>query len=724
MESVQQRNLKKEIDEKLNDPVLRGALGRFAAEYPASRDKAFENVEDVDALREQFKNMKIGAVAHIEELADQFEAEAGKRGAKVFRAKDGDALKEYLINLCKEKGVKRIVKSKSMASEEIHLNKSLENAGLRVKETDLGEWIIAVAGQRPSHMVMPAIHLNKEQVAGYFSKELNREISTDIPYMVQVARQNLREEFLQADMGISGANFGIAENGAIGLVTNEGNARLVTTLPRIHVVIIGYEKLIPKIQDAACLLRILPRNGTCQLMTSYMTMVDGVTPTMVEKDGKWVEQDKELHIILLDNGRLKAAHDEKLKEIYNCLRCAACLNVCPVYTLVGGHVYGHIYAGGVGAILTALLNSVGDFEQFNEMCIGCRKCTEVCAGKINIPGLIDELRARAVKQHGLPFATRVVFENVLSNRKIFHSLLRVASIGQKPFQSGNVIRHLPLFLAGMAKDRSLPAIAATPLRDRISSLTRKIAKPVKKVAFFSGCNIDFVFPATGESVFKVLQDLKMEVVFPEGQSCCGKPVLGMGDRETAKGIAKRNIEVFEAANADVIVAACPTCAETWHQTYPELFADEPEWKKRAENIAHKVREFISFVSEEYAKAGRLGKTDGKTKITYHDSCHMRRGLGIYQEPRQILEAAPGYQFVEMKDCDKCCGMAGAFGVKYTELSMPILKQKIDNIKNSGAEVVAVGCPACMMQLQGGLDKQAPNIAVKHVADILAENLSR
>ncbi|MEN6412335.1 MAG: L-lactate dehydrogenase (quinone) large subunit LdhH [Veillonellales bacterium] len=724
MESVQQRNLKKEIDEKLNDPVLRGALGRFAAEYPASRDKAFENVEDVDALREQFKNMKIGAVAHIEELADQFEAEAGKRGAKVFRAKDGDALKEYLINLCKEKGVKRIVKSKSMASEEIHLNKSLENAGLRVKETDLGEWIIAVAGQRPSHMVMPAIHLNKEQVAGYFSKELNREISTDIPYMVQVARQNLREEFLQADMGISGANFGIAENGAIGLVTNEGNARLVTTLPRIHVVIIGYEKLIPKIQDAACLLRILPRNGTCQLMTSYMTMVDGVTPTMVEKDGKWVEQDKELHIILLDNGRLKAAHDEKLKEIYNCLRCAACLNVCPVYTLVGGHVYGHIYAGGVGAILTALLNSVGDFEQFNEMCIGCRKCTEVCAGKINIPGLIDELRARAVKQHGLPFATRVVFENVLSNRKIFHSLLRVASIGQKPFQSGNVIRHLPLFLAGMAKDRSLPAIAATPLRDRISSLTRKIAKPVKKVAFFSGCNIDFVFPATGESVFKVLQDLKMEVVFPEGQSCCGKPVLGMGDRETAKGIAKRNIEAFEAANADVIVAACPTCAETWHQTYPELFADEPEWKKRAENIAHKVREFISFVSEEYAKAGRLGKTDGKTKITYHDSCHMRRGLGIYQEPRQILEAAPGYQFVEMKDCDKCCGMAGAFGVKYTELSMPILKQKIDNIKNSGAEVVAVGCPACMMQLQGGLDKQAPNIAVKHVADILAENISR
>lgn len=718
------RNIRKEIEEKLNDEVLRGALGRFAEAYPTARAKAYENVEDIDALREQFKNMKINTVAHLEEVADKFEAEATKRGAHVFRAKDGDALKEYLIKLCKEKGVKRIVKSKSMASEEIHLNHSLEEAGLHVKETDLGEWIISIAGHKPSHMVMPAIHLNRQQIADYFSQELRQDIPTDIPYMVQVARQNLREEFLQADMGISGANFGIAENGAIGLVTNEGNARLVTTMPRIHVVIIGYEKLIPRIQDAACLLRMLPRNATGQLMTSYMTMVDGVTPTMVKnEEGKWVEQDKELHIILLDNGRLKAAHDDKFKEIFNCLRCASCLNVCPVYTLVGGHVYGHIYAGGIGAILTAFLHSMGDFEKINEMCIGCRKCTEICPGKINIPGLIEELRARAVKEHGLPFAARVVFENVLANRKVFHSLLRLASIGQKPFQSGKVIRHLPLFLAGLAKDRSLPAVADTPLRDRISKITKRIDKPVKRIAFFSGCNIDFVFPETGESVFKVLQDLNMEVVFPKEQSCCGKPVLGMGDRETAKSIAQRNIKAFEAANPDVIIAACPTCAETWHQTYVELFADDPEWKTRAENIAHKVREFTSFVAEQYEKANRLGKTNGNVKVTYHDSCHMKRGLGIYKEPRQLLEAAKGYEFVDMKDCDKCCGMAGAFGLKYTELSMPILKQKITNIKDSGAQVIAVGCPACMMQIQGGLDKQAPHIKIKHVADILAENIN-
>jgi len=716
------RNLKNEIAEKLGDEVLRGALGRFAEAYPIARAKAYENVEDIDALRNQLRAMKIDTVANIEKVADKFETEATKRGAKVFRAKDGDALKKYLIDLCQEKGVKRIVKSKSMASEEIHLNHSLEAAGLHVKETDLGEWIISLAGHKPSHMVMPAIHLNKEQIAGYFSKELKQEIPTDIPIMVQVARQNLRKEFLLADMGISGANFGIAENGAIGLVTNEGNARLATTLPRVHVVIMGYEKLIPNITDAAPILRTLPRNATGQLMTSYMTMVSGQTPVMVKQDGKWIEQEKELHIILLDNGRLKAAHDDKFKEIYQCVRCASCLNVCPIYTLVGGHVYGHIYAGGIGAILTALLNSQEDFDKINELCIGCRKCVDICPGKINIPGLIDELRSQTVKEKGLPFGVRMVFENVLANRKVFHNLLRLASIGQKPFTTGHVIRHLPLFLAGMAKDRSLPAIADVPLRDRIGKITKKIVKPTKRVALFAGCNTDFVFPETGEAVYKVLQDLNMEVIFPEDQSCCGKPLLGMGDRDIAKKIAKRNIVAFEEAKADVILSSCPTCTETWHETYVDLFADDAEWKLRAEKIAHKFKEFTSFVAESYANTGRLTSAPGGTKVTYHDSCHAKRGLGIYKEPRALLDATSGYELVEMKDCDKCCGMAGAFGIKYTEISMPILKQKITNIKDTGAEIIAVGCPACMMQIQGGLDKQAPHIKVKHIAQLLADKI--
>jgi iron-sulfur cluster protein len=718
------RKLRKEIEEKLRDEVLRANLGRFAEAYPIARVKAFENVEDLEALRDSLRKMKIDTVERIGEVARRFEAEAVSRGARVFRAASGEDVKGYLAGLCKEKGVKRVVKSKSMASEEIDLTPYLEQLGIRVKETDLGEWIVALAGQKPSHMVMPAIHLSRQQVAQYFSRELAKDVPSDIPILVQEARQSLRQEFLLADMGISGANFGIAENGAIGIVTNEGNGRLVTTLPRIHVVIMGYEKLIPKITDAAIILRLLPRGATAQLMTSYMTLISGPTPTMVRRDGVWVEEQKELHIVLLDNGRLNAARDDKLKQVFQCVRCASCLNVCPVYTLVGGHVYGgHTYAGGIGAILTAFLSGLKEFEKFNELCIGCRRCTEVCPGKIDIPGIIEELRVRTVREQGLPWAVRMAFENVFANRRVFHRLLRLAAIGQKPVQSGRLIRHLPLFLSGLARDRSLPAIAAVPLRDRIGRLGKAPGKPVKRISFFSGCTIDFVFPETGESVFKVLQDLDLEVVFPDAQSCCGKPVAALGDMETVKRIARQNIEALEASTPDVIIAACPTCMETLHG-YGELLRDDPRWRGRAQAVSEKVREFCSFVAEEYERRGRLRRASEARgeKVTYHDSCHMKRVLGIYRAPRELLAGVGGRELVEMKDSDKCCGMSGAFGLKYAELSMPILKQKIDSIVETGADLVAVACSGCMVQIQGGLDKQAPGVRVKHVADILAEGL--
>jgi iron-sulfur cluster protein len=719
--SGKDRNIRKEIQEKLQEEALRANLGRFAEVYPSARAAALANAGDVEALREAIKKMKIDTVERIEQVADQFEAAAAQRGVKVYRAADGDAVFRYLMDLCKVRGVKRIVKSKSMASEEIDLSQYVKQQGFHVCETDLGEWIIELAGHRPSHMVMPAIHLSRYQVADYFSKELSKEIPPDIALMVQAARQRLRGEFLNADMGISGANFGIAENGAIGLVTNEGNARLVTTLPPIHVVIMGYEKLIPKITDAALILKLLPRGATAQLMTSYMTLVGGPTPVMVNKEGRWEEQTREMHIILLDNGRLRAAKDGKFKQIFQCVRCASCLNVCPVYTLVGGHVYGgHTYAGGIGAILTAFLSGMADFEKFHELCIGCRRCTEVCPGKIDIPGLIEELRVRAVKEHGLPFVMKQVFENIMTNRKLFHSLMRAASLGMKPFASGNLIRHLPLFFSGLAKDRSLPTIAATPLRDRVKSLLRKPEKPIGKAAFFSGCTMDFILPGTGESIITVLQDLGYEVVFPLDQSCCSKPVSATGDLETAKKIARLNIQAFEQEQVDVIVSGCPACVEALH-SYADLLKEDPAWRDRAEAMSHKVREFCSFVAGAYEKQGRLGKTAGGPKVTFHDSCHMKRVLGIDKEPRQLLEAA-GCELVEMKDADKCCGMSGIFGVKYAELSMPILEQKMKNIRDTGAEIAACACSGCMVQLQGGLDKQLPGVKMKHVADILAEKI--
>jgi len=719
------RNLKKEVREKLNDDVLRDALGRFAEVYPAARAKALENIEDLDALRASLRDMKRDAVGRIDELADTFEAEATKRGVTVFRAKTGEDLKKYILDLCRARGVKGVVKSKSMASEEVDLNPALEEAGIGVTETDLGEWIISLAGHKPSHMVMPAIHLNRYQVSEYFSRELDTSIEPDIAFMVQTARVTLREKFLRADMGITGANFGIAENGAVGLVTNEGNGRLVTSLPPIHVVIIGYEKLIPALRDAAPILRLLPRGATAQLMTSYMSLIAGPTPVMVKRNGGWKEEHKEVHYILLDNGRLAAARDDTFREIYQCVRCGSCLNVCPVYALVGGHVYGgHTYAGGIGAILTAFMSGMEAFEEFNELCIGCRRCTTVCPGMIDIPGLIEELRLRSVREHGLPFLMDKIFD-VMTNRRLFHGLLRAASVAQKPFTSEGLVRHLPLFLAGMTKDRSLPSIANVPLRDRLDNVIKKIDNPVQRVGFFSGCAMDFVFPETGENVIRVLQDLDMEVVYPDGQGCCGKPVSATGDVDHTKKIAMNNIEAFEACGVDAIVCACPTGVEQL-RGYPRLFEADGEWKKRAQRMAGRVEEFCSFVAREYEKRGRLEKAPTRpdaVTVTYHDSCHLKRVLGISEEPRKLIESVAGCKLVEMKDADACCGMSGAFGVRHSNLSIPILKRKMKHIEETGAEIVACACSGCMVQLRGGIDRLTPDKKMKHIADILAEHIS-
>ena len=720
-----ERNLKQEIQAKLKDDIMQGALSKFAEQYPGSRLNAYKG-QDIEGLRESLRAMKHDAVQHINQLADEFEASLKKRGAHVFRAKDGDAVKEYLIKICKENNVKRVVKSKSMASEEIHLNECFGDHDIRVKETDLGEWMIAIKGQKPSHMVMPAIHLNRYQCAEMFEQELHIDVpGEDIPNMIQLARKNLRQEFLQADMGITGANFGIAENGAIGLVTNEGNARLVTTLPRIHVVLIGYEKLIPTTEDAAKILRLLPRNGTCQRMTSYMTMVDGPTKVIYKNDqGKVVEEDRKQYVIILDNGRLEAAKDPVFQQAYQCVRCASCLNVCPIWTLVGGHVYGHIYSGGIGAILTGLFNGVETFAQFSDLCIGCRKCTTVCPGKIPIPDIIDELRSRYVQKHGAPGMDKTMFNMVLNDRGLFHKLLlKAGAIGQAPFKKGKFIRHLPLFMEEMTKGRSLPTIASEPFRDRVERLMKKNpSKPKKKVAYFSGCNMDFVFADTSENVVKVLQSLGMEVVYPMEQACCGKPILGIGDREAGKETAKKNIAAFEKTGADVILSACPTCTETLEETYMKLFENDPEWKARARAFCSKVCEFSKFVAQEYKKIGRLGHARGGEKVTYHDSCHMKRGLGIFEEPRALIDATPGVELVEMHNCDKCCGMAGSFGMKYQEVSIPMLNEKVKNIKDTGATTAVVACPACMMQIGGGLDKADTGIQTKHIADLLAEKL--
>lgn len=715
---------KEKIARTLANRTLRGALGRFGDSYLTAREKAYKGY-DFEDLRNHVSDVKAYAALHLDEMLNRFEEKALERGAKVFRAHDAAAACQYIVQLALDQGVKTIVKSKSMASEEIHLNKVLLSGGIDVQETDLGEWIIQLAGQRPSHMVMPAIHMTKEEVADVFTDNLDRPTEPDIPVLVKTARGELRQKFLAADMGISGANMAIAESGTLVMMTNEGNGRLTATLPRLHVFLVGIEKLVPTLADALYILQTLPRSATAQKITSYVTMITGPTPVYYP-DGRL--DNKEFHIVLLDNGRRQMYTDEKFKKTFQCIRCASCLNVCPVFQLVGGHVYGHIYTGGIGTILTAFLNSESDAADPQNLCLQCGKCAEVCPGKLDIPEMILEIRNRLGEKKGLPFTQKFALD-VVSNRRLFHSLLKIAAKAQKPLTKGQpVIRHLPLFLSGLTEKRSLPTIAKRSFRDIFPTIKQEVHQAKGSIAFFAGCLTDFVYPQIGEGMIKIFNQKGYKVIFPSGQSCCGAPAVYMGDRENARKSALINIKALKADEVDYVVSVCPTCTHALRNSFPELLQGT-EWEEMARTLSEKALDFSLLL----AKIGGIKSGDKNSgeeimgekgveralKVTYHDSCHLKRKMGVYIEPRTHLQSLMNIELIEMEESDRCCGFAGSYSIKFPELAQPILERKLANIEKSGVQMVAVDCPGCLLQLAGGLDSKGLAIIVKHTAEILA-----
>ena len=708
--------LKQEIQEALKNQTLSRTLGTFCATYPAKREKSYAGV-DFESTRDSIKEVKSYAADHIDEMIDDFTKNCTARGGHVFHAKSGEEAMEYIRNLVKEKGVKTIVKSKSMASEEIHMNHVLGDDGVQVQETDLGEFIIALEGNTPVHMVMPALHLNKEQVADYFTEYTKEKNEPIIAEEVKTARKIMRDKFIHADMGVSGANVAVADTGTVFTMSNEGNGRMVGTLPKIHLYVFGIEKFVKSLSDARYIFKALPRNGTGQRITSYISMYTGASEVTVDKDTD-EKAKKEFYAVILDDpGRRAILADPDFREVYNCIRCGACLDVCPAFALLGGHVYGSkVYTGGIGTILTHFLVSEERADEIQNICLQCGRCKEVCGGGLHIPEMIMKLRERSYEANPNPVYKFAL--DAVSDRKLFHSMLRIASVAQAPFTKGtNFIRHLPMFLSGMTEGRSLMSIAPVPFRDIFPTIQQKVENPKGKIAMFAGCLLDFAYVDIAKAVIADLNSIGYIVDMPMGQSCCGAPATFMGDRENAKKTAELNVEAMHAEDYDYVVSACPTCT---HQlrVYKDFFEEGSDMYKKAEELGSKTFDFCKLF---YDLGGLEESGDASPlTITYHDSCHLKRELGVFQEQRELLKATKGINLVEMEESDVCCGFGGTYSIKLPEVAAPILAKKISHIQDTGASVVAVDCPGCLMQIRGGMDAHGLPTEVKHTAVIIAE----
>ncbi len=450
------------VEGALRDEILHTALDRATGRFQNLRVTALASLPDAERVRDRARLIRAHTLAHLDTYLEQFAAKVEQAGGQVHFARDANALNEIVLEIARQHKVQSVVKGKSMISEETELNHALQAENLRVVETDLGEYIIQLAGETPSHIIVPAVHKTKEQIGALLHEKISIPYTADPAQMTAAARATLRREFLNADMGISGVNFGVAETGTICLVENEGNGRLTTTAPRVHVALMGIERIVPTLDDLSVMLQVLARSATGQKITVYTNLLTGARRNG-EGDGP-----NELHIVLLDNGRSRVLGTE-VAEILYCIRCGACLNACPVYREIGGHAYGSVYPGPVGAVLTPALGGVAQWSDLPQASSLCGACREVCPVRIDIPRMLLVERDEAVRAGKMAWWLRLglrVYSVTATHPALFRLATTTAGWGTRALGAFGKgwLKRLPPPLNGWTQSRDFPAFAKKSFR--------------------------------------------------------------------------------------------------------------------------------------------------------------------------------------------------------------------------------------------------------------------
>lgn len=454
---------KKRVDDGVNNAFMRFAVSSAQERLRSRRLDAAEELGNWEEWRALGEEIRQHTLENLDYYLEQLTDNVAKRGGHVFFAQTAEEANEYIKNVARKKQAKKVIKSKSMVTEEIHMNAALEELGCEVIETDLGEYILQVDDHDPpSHIVAPALHKNKEQIRDVFQEKLSYKKTEKPEELALHAREMLRKEFLSADIGITGCNFAIAESGSISLVTNEGNARLTTALPKTQITVMGMERIVPTFEEFEVLVSLLTRSAVGQRLTSYVTALTG--PRLPgEVDGP-----EEFHLVIVDNGR-SAILGTEFQSVLQCIRCAACVNVCPVYRHIGGHSYGSIYSGPIGAVLSPLLGGYEDYKELPYASTLCAACTDACPVKIPLHELLHKHRQRIVEKEGkAPISEKLAMKAFglgAASSSLYTVGAKVAPAALTPFMSGSSISKGPGPLKAWTESREFPAPTKERLRD-------------------------------------------------------------------------------------------------------------------------------------------------------------------------------------------------------------------------------------------------------------------
>lgn len=648
-------------------------------------EKAYADLPNGNVLLSEAQRIKRESIEQLNGNLKQFTKAAEEAGVHVHLAEDGEAAVRIVIDLLRKAGGKRIIKAKSMTSEEIELRQHLERTGYEVVETDLGERIIQLANERPSHLVAPALHMTVEEITELFSKKLKMDIPPDPGKITAVARESLRPTFLEADVGITGANFAIADSGAIVLVSNEGNARLVTALPRLFISLFGTEKIVGNTSDTFTLLQALILSGAARRLTSYVTIVRG--GSKLAQTGALQEQ----HYVIIDNGRSRMLADSEFREALYCLRCGACMDTCPTFRLVGGHVFGHIYPGPIGIPWTEYTANPDAAGEFAPLCISCGLCQRACPENIDIPFLIAQVKERYTSRHG-----QLSINKTLCNYEAFVSIASTVAPVSNFLLGRSLFRRILQGLLGLDARRPFPSFTRRTFKKWFH---RHTSVGSAQVAYFVDTYADMCEPQIGKAVVGLLEYNDCRVTVPE-QVGSGIPAFLYGDMKRTKRAAEFNVPRLAEAirNGCEVVSSEPTATYCLKELYPRLMNTD-----EAKLVAANSYDLFDYLIKLHREGKLKGFPQAKNNpVAYYSPCHTRSVYGKSNALELLRLAGIDVRPVRY---NTCCGIAGTFGFKKGpegyDVSMAIGETLFERLKAMELNQVVTESSVCKMQIEHG-----------------------